>query len=219
MDTNRRGFLRMGAAAAGALLISKEAMGAARCVMTPAQTAGPFYPGESKFTPENDLTRVNGLKAQGQVVYVRGQILDQACKPVAGVNVEIWQACVTGRYNNKLDPNPAAIDPNFRYWGETFTDGDGRYEFKTIIPGQYPADTDWMRPAHIHFRVAKVGYAELITQMYFKDDKYNATDLILQAVPADTRESVIVDFQPSDASLEPGSLTGEFNITINSLRF
>lgn len=219
MESNRRNFLKIGATAASALLVSKRALAAAPfCSLTPAQTSGPFYPGESKFTRENDLTQVNGKKALGQVIYVRGRVVNQRCEPVPDANVEIWQACVTGKYNNRLDPNPAAIDPNFKYWGETFTDKNGEYMFKTIVPGQYPADVGWIRPAHIHFRIAKIGHQELVTQMYFKGDKYNDTDLILQAVPAGERPSVIVDFQPSPAGFEPGSLTGEFNITFRSLR-
>ncbi len=72
---------------------------------------------------------------------MRGIVQDLSCRPVAGVNVEIWQACASGRYNNERDPNPAPLDPNFRYWGETFTDAAGAYEFKTILPGAYPPQT------------------------------------------------------------------------------
>lgn len=202
------------------MLVSGQASAAGMCLLTPAQTAGPFYPGEVNFTTDVDLTRIEGRKerALGQVIYVKGIVTNQRCEPVAGANVEIWQACATGRYNNKLDPNPAAIDPNFRYWGETYTAADGSYMFKTIRPGHYPADTNWMRPAHIHFRVSKIGHQELVTQMYFKGDKYNDADLILQDIPARERESAIVDFQPSVPDLEPGSLTGQFNITFRSLR-
>ncbi|MBX3020673.1 MAG: hypothetical protein KF799_03280 [Bdellovibrionales bacterium] len=220
--TNRRSFLKFGATAAGALVVSKQALAAAAplCALTPQQDEGPFYPGESKFTVTNDLTRVEGhlQRAAGQVIYVKGRVVDQNCRPVVDANVEIWQACATGKYNNRMDPNPAAIDPNFRFWGEAFTDANGEYMFKTIVPGSYPADSGWIRPPHIHFRVAKIGYVELITQMYFKGNKYNDSDLILQGLPADQRDSVVVDFGPSDATLEPASLTGHFDITFRSLR-
>lgn len=149
-ETNRRRFLKLSAGSVGALALSSpvgQAL-AASCGLTPPQTPGPFYPGESQFQAENDLTRIPGRpnRAVGQVIYVKGQVVDPQCRPIAGANVEIWQACASGKYNNPKDPNPAPLDPNFRYWGETFTDSNGEYAFKTILPGAYPADADWNRP-------------------------------------------------------------------------
>lgn len=215
----RRRFLALGA---GTLLFSAlkapRALAAACGVATPPQTSGPFYPGEANFGPGTDLTRVPGRprRARGQVVILRGQVQDSSCRPVAGANVEIWQACASGRYNSPKDPNPAPLDPDFAYWGETFTDEEGRYAFKTIIPGAYPADDQWDRPPHVHFRVARVGYRELVTQMYFRGQALNDQDLILQGLPPAERESVIVDFQPS--AEESGALEGEFTLRLRSVR-
>lgn len=220
---NRRKFLFSGLGlTAGALAMTglvPRAL-AESCGLTPPQTPGPFYPGESRFTPANDLTVVPGRprRAQGQVVYVKGRVLDEACQPVAGANVEIWQACESGRYNNSRDPNPAPLDPNFAYWGEADTDAEGRYTFKTIIPGAYPADTGWTRPPHIHFRVSRLGYRELVTQMYFAGHALNAKDLILGDIPEGERGRVLVPFSSSPAGFEPGSLTGEFDISIERIR-
>lgn len=212
----RRQFLQTGLGVAGALIASKA--GAAQvCAKTVAQTEGPFYPGESNIFPVNDLTRIEGATgpALGQVIYVKGVVRDLQCRPVQGVNVEIWQACASGRYNHDQDPNTAPLDPNFRYWGETFTDAAGEYVFKTILPGAYPADTDWDRPPHIHFRVAKRGYTELITQMYFKGHPLNKIDKILERIPKRMQEDVIVDFKlnPDEAN----TLLGQFNISIEKI--
>ena len=54
--------------------------------------------------------------------------------------------------------------------------------------------------------------------MYFKGDALNDKDLILQDIPAGERDSVIVEFKPSPADLEPGSLVGGFEITLRSVR-
>ncbi len=220
MSLNRRKFLQFGMGSAGALIlgspISKAIAGA--CGLTPPQTSGPFFPGESKFTLENDLTKVVGASqaALGQVILITGRVVDQNCNPVPNANVEIWQACASGRYNHPNDPNPAPMDPNFKYWGENVTNANGEYSFKTIIPGPYQADTDWMRPPHIHYKISALGYKELITQLYFKSEAaLNNKDLILLNVPAAERDSVIVDFQSM-----PGSdvLTGKFDITLVKLR-
>ena len=192
---------------------------AASCGLTPAQTPGPFYPGESLFHADNDLTQVPGQgRAQGQIVYVKGRVVDQNCKPIANATVEIWQACASGKYNSAKDPNPAPLDHGFKYWAEASTDANGEYMFKTIIPGEYPADTDWIRPPHIHFKVSHLGHRELVTQMYFKGNPRNERDLILQGIPAGERAGVVVDFQPSSPELEPGTLTGHFEINLRSVR-
>jgi protocatechuate 3,4-dioxygenase beta subunit len=221
-NSNRRQFLKIGALTGGGLLFSSKVTRAfaAACGLTPPQTPGPFYPGEALFHQDNDLTTLQGdsTRALGQVIYVQGKILDRACAPIAGATVEIWQACASGRYNNPNDTNPAPLDPHFKYWGETSTDKNGEYVFKSVRPGAYPADTDWIRPPHIHFKVSRLGYHELITQMYFKGQPLNDVDQILQAVPASQRDEVIVDFQPSPQGFEPGSIVGDFDITLESVR-
>jgi len=219
---NRRNFLRigLGATATGAFLGFLPKAVAETCGLTPPQTPGPFYPGDENFTADNDLTRLPGRteRALGQVVYIQGKVLGQDCGPIAGANVEIWQAAASGRYNHGRDPNPAPLDPNFRYWGEIFTDNEGNYSFCTIIPGAYPAGDGWSRPPHIHVRVAKLGFEELVTQMYFKGHPLNERDLILLRVPASERDRVVVDFQPAGLGFEPNSLKGEFDLTLKSVR-
>ncbi len=224
--SNRRNFLTrgitgVGAAIAGSSFVS-TALAQGMCVVTPRQTAGPFYPGENLFDQNVDLTRVPGspARAKGQVVYVTGRVLDQNCRPLEGANVELWQACASGKYKSQKDPNPAPLDPNFRYWAETFTNAKGQYIFKTIIPGAYPADTGWTRPPHLHFKVTKLGYKEIITQSYFKGHPLNEQDLILRAIPARERDSVVVEFGPSlqGHGYEPGSLMGFLDLTLVSIR-
>jgi protocatechuate 3,4-dioxygenase, beta subunit len=221
-QANRRQFLKIGTGTLGGLLLSSGITKAfaESCGITAAETSGPFYPGEAQFQQDNDLTALPGKSARalGQVIYIRGRILDQACKPVEGATIEIWQACATGRYNNPTDTNTAALDPGFKYWGETSTNKNGEYVFKSIIPGAYPADTNWMRPPHVHFKVSRLGYHELITQMYFEGQSLNDIDQILLATPASQRGALIVDFQPSSPELESGSLSGNFDITLRSVR-
>lgn len=218
---DRRQFLKVSTGAAGAALLAPhlgKAMAAA-CAETPPQTSGPFYPGESVFQADHDLTQMPGhrLRAEGQIIYVRGRVVDQDCRPVANANVELWQACASGKYNNPKDPNPAPLDPNFKYWAENFTDANGEYWFKTIVPGAYPASDSWTRPPHLHFKISCLGYHELVTQMYFKGNHLNAGDRILQQLPERDRTSVLVEFRPVGEDLEPGALLGQFDISIRKV--
>jgi len=207
----RRAFLKWtGTAGLGAMVMAPSLANAVGQVckgLTPPQTRGPFYPGENSFTLDQDLTQVPGsaTRAAGQVIYVKGKVLDDKCRPIKNANVEIWQACESGSYNHDRDPNPAPRDPNFRYWAECFTNEEGEYWFKTILPGAYPATESWKRPPHIHFRVARLGFHELVTQMYFKGDPLNDADLILQSLSVAERASVEISFRDSPADFEPGS--------------
>lgn len=67
-DTNRRRFL-IGLAASGPLLLPSPLLRAAgHFVLTPPQSAGPFYPDELPLDRDNDLTIVNdGEQAKGVI--------------------------------------------------------------------------------------------------------------------------------------------------------
>ncbi len=191
------------------------------CGITPPQVKGPFYPLVDRPDENTDLTRVDGRieVAKGEVHYIQGMVTDVACAPLAGALVEIWQACESGRYDHDRDSaNPAPLDPNFQYWGETLTDSEGKFQFKTIKPGSYPADVGWDRPPHIHFKVSKLGYKEIITQMYFEGEPLNALDHILQGLDPDEQNNVVVKFAPSEPPFDADSKTGSFTITLEKVR-
>ena len=69
-----------------------------------------------------------------------------------------------------------------------------------------------------YFKVTKLGFKELVTQMYFRREALNDADLILQDLTTLERESVIVDFTPSPEGMEPGSQMGFFEISLPPVR-
>lgn len=195
-----------------------QANPANQCSMkkTPAQPEGPFYPVVDQVDTDADLIRVSGANqiARGEIVIIEGVLTDQFCHPVAGALVEIWQACDTGKYDHPSDPNPAALDPNFQYWGKAVTDKNGFYRFRTIIPGAYPAGGNWVRPPHVHYKISALGYKELITQMYFSGNDLNAKDRILRSLPQSEQEKVIVQFRTIEKIPHP---VGKFDISIEKV--
>lgn len=217
MPISRRDVLKTSLSAMAALA-STSALGAAverACrPATPEQTEGPFYPVKDQPDKDSDLTTVRGraTRARGEVIYVHGVVTDEDCQPVRGAVVEIWQACSSGRYNHPGDDNPAPLDPDFQYWGRALTDSEGRYRFKTILPGAYPADSDWIRPPHIHFKVHRKGYHELTTQLYFEGHPHNAADKILNALSREEQRQVIMRLEP--VSGESGARHGRFDLTL-----
>jgi protocatechuate 3,4-dioxygenase beta subunit len=220
---SRRRLLKIGGISAIALGASGSvARGIAEiCEATPKQPEGPFYPVEDQPDKNNDLTMVVGKTemALGNIIYLSGIVKDQNCQPVPGVLVEIWQACETGKYNHPGDhENPNPLDPNFQYWGISISNAEGRYDFKTILPGHYSAGPNWIRPPHIHFKVHKRGIRELITQMYFAGNRYNDGDLILKAIPRDEWPSVVREtvVRPSENGRETFEVS--FDISVQRLQ-
>jgi protocatechuate 3,4-dioxygenase beta subunit len=220
MTINRRNLLKNSLISTAVLLAlplkSKAVAGCIAGQKTPAQTEGPFYPVLDQLDTDADLVQVSGTTsgAKGKTIIVEGVVTDQTCTPVPGALVEIWQACESGRYNHPSDTNPAPLDPNFQYWGKAVTDSEGKYRFRTIVPGAYPADANWIRPPHIHFKVSRLGYMELITQMYFAGQGLNEKDLILKRLKKSEQTKVIVDFKEVEKIPHP---VGFFNIQIEKL--
>jgi protocatechuate 3,4-dioxygenase beta subunit len=221
---SRRKLLQFGGVSA--LALGAGSLAATRlqdfCGTTPAQSEGPFYPVRDQADKNTDLTFVEGRDpthiALGEIIYLSGKVVDQHCVPVAGVVVDIWQACASGRYDHPGDTrNRSALDPNFQYWGIAATAIDGTYSFKTIKPGHYEAGPGWVRPPHIHFKVSKLGYQELITQLYFAGNRYNSDDRILRRVPTRDRASVVRELRPRPLENNRAAFDMSFDITIERL--
>ena len=94
--TSRRTILKASAAllAAGILSPMSSALAQTALRRTQDQILGPFYPIMSKPNRSGDLTRVPGGsgRAKGQLLIVRGRVIDPTGSPVAGADIEIWQA-------------------------------------------------------------------------------------------------------------------------------
>lgn len=213
INLNRRQTLKLGLLGTGLTFLGSQGLAENLCRLTPIQTEGPFYPIHGQLDTNEDLVQLNGKseKAKGKIIWVQGKVQDLSCQPIAGALVEIWQACHTGKYDHPSDPNPAALDPHFQYWGKSVSDQNGNYRFRTIVPGAYPAAAGWVRPPHIHFKIQKLGYLEMITQMYFSGEKLNSHDRILQRLPLVDQRNVVVELKDSK---ELGHPVAEFNITL-----
>jgi protocatechuate 3,4-dioxygenase beta subunit len=181
---------------------------------TPRQTAGPFYPLEKPLDADADLTVIKGSqkRAAGQVVHVMGRVLNAAGEPVNGARIEIWQANSHGRYTHPGDGNTSApLDPGFEGYASLVSDDQGRYRFKTIKPGAYPAGRDF-RPPHIHFNVA--GRRDrLTTQMYFPGEALNEEDSVIAAA-GDHRDLLVASVAAPTSDLEPDSWLARWDIVL-----
>jgi protocatechuate 3,4-dioxygenase beta subunit len=206
---NRRTIIKAGAGIAASAMAAHVIAGPS--TPTPANPEGPFYPRHKQVDKDADLTLIEGHteRAQGEIIRVTGQVVDEMGEPVEGALVDIWQANSYGRYHHEDDPAEAPDDPDFQGWGMVKTDAEGRYSFTTIKPGAYQVDGNWRRPPHIHYKVSCRGYHELTTQMYFAGESLNETDKLLVSVAEENRDLLVVDFQEID-----GTPQGNFPIVM-----
>jgi protocatechuate 3,4-dioxygenase beta subunit len=206
----RRELLLMSAVlAVGA---TRDAAAATPLQTTPDQARGPFFPLQEPAST-SDLTKLPGRagRARGQVINVMGRVLNLSGEPVRDAGIEIWQANSYGRYRDPRDTNAAPLDPNFDGSARLVSDAEGRYRFKTIKPAAYRAGPGLIRPSHIHFQVT--GREDrLITQMYFENDPYNATDPILNSAPL--KQLLITKLLDPSPGFEADSKVAIFDIVV-----
>jgi len=162
---------------------------------TPPASEGPFYPPpQMRFADvDNDLVKIADKvkQAGGEIVTVRGRILDATAKPIHGVRIEIWQCDTNGRYLHRADQGGADRDGGFQGFGHDISGADGSYLFRTIKPVPYAG-----RSPHIHVKLLVDGGERLTTQFYLADHPANARDWLYRRVPETERERVTLRFEP-----------------------
>ncbi|MES1198279.1 MAG: hypothetical protein ABUL41_03285, partial [Chitinophagaceae bacterium] len=127
---------------------------------TTTDILGPFYRHGAPFK-----TELIQPGTKGETLHFSGTVFGKDGKtPVNGGLVEIWHCNEDGEYDNTSD--------NYVYRASAKTSADGKYHFKTIMPVPYAAGQTFIRPAHIHMRISANGVQDLVTQIYFKGDKY-----------------------------------------------
>ena len=210
---SRRRLLRASTAMAGSLLAGlAPALAQTPPLRHTAEDAlGPFFPTSLPADQDSDLTRVAGRTgtAQGRVLYLSGRVLTPQGAPVAGAVIEIWQANTFGRYAHPGDDNPAPLDPDFQGYAKLRADAEGRYQLKTVKPGEYTG-----RTPHIHFDVHG-NKSRLITQMYFEGEARNATDGLLSRRSAATRQSLMSRYVAPTGAQEKAALVAQWDIVLS----
>jgi protocatechuate 3,4-dioxygenase beta subunit len=170
MDANesRRRFVQLTAIAAVAPLGAARALADNEVAPTPAchdgdaptvpEIEGPFY--KPRSPERSDLAEPAPGKGS-RLVELAGFVMTRNCRPVSRILLDLWHADQNGDYDNS----------GFRYRGHVFTDAEGRYRFRTIMPGPYPG-----RTRHYHVKVLSIGRQLLTTQLYFPNEPLNLRD-------------------------------------------
>ncbi|MGH7561849.1 MAG: intradiol ring-cleavage dioxygenase [Gemmatimonadales bacterium] len=179
---NRRQALNaLGAAAGAAALANVPTLAAApavrtgywpACIVTPEQTEGPYFVDEKLERADIRKDPADGTTREGLPLRLRmsvHRVDGNACTPITGAHVDLWQCDVSGVYAGVRDQQGLFDTREKKFLrGYQVSDAKGAVEFLTIYPGWYPG-----RTPHIHFKVRL--YAgqrrsyEFTSQLYFDD--------------------------------------------------
>jgi len=212
--------LGLGGIALGGSVFAQEA----QRMITPTFDVGPFYPVVHPKDIDADLTLIKGRKkrAEGDLVYVEGRVLNVKGEPVQNAKIEIWQANKFGRYAHPSDRNSTPLDENFQGFAVIKSDAEGRFRFKTIKPGAYPVSPTEQRTPHIHFDVFGK-HNRLATQMFFPNEPLNQKDILLAEmrsrfetlnVSVTSADMVIAKQLPATKEIEAGATLLSWDVVL-----
>jgi protocatechuate 3,4-dioxygenase alpha subunit len=165
---------------------------------TPSQTVGPFfaygltptqynYGFESLFSPV-----IAKPEAHGEHILLIGTVYDGAGAPIGDALLEFLQPNSEGRFIGTVQEAEETGFTGFARVG-TGTDPKLRYQVETIKPGVAVAG----EAPHIDVIVLMRGVLlHAFTRIYFEDETSNATDPVLQSVPATRRGTLIATREP-----------------------
>lgn len=122
---------------------------------------------------------------EGDLFYFKGNVSNVDGEKLANTKVEMWQNDANSTYSSFDSDAPA-----YNLRGHFYTDENGDFEVKTIVPVAYSipdqgptgefldyTDQHPMRPAHLHLMFEAEGHDTLITQVFFEGDEWLETDV------------------------------------------
>ena len=130
------------------------------CAVAPTETRGP-YPSLTDMVRSDIREGRSGLPLVLTLTVVN---VNNACAPVSGAVVDIWQCDALGRYSEYAQPGYDGTGDTFLRGLQT-TDASGRVTFTTIFPGWYAG-----RATHIHVEVTVNGQSVKVTQIAFPEN-------------------------------------------------
>jgi protocatechuate 3,4-dioxygenase alpha subunit len=148
---------------------------------SPYCTIGPFFPGDF-VTGCQDLTSFKGKQARGQHILLAGRVFEEGNRPILNAIVEIWQPDASGVFRHPMDPRFQDADPGFFGWGRARTDAEGRYSFRTVLPG---ASNSYGEPRcpHLNLMILAIGLTRrLVTTVFFGKTSDSVRDPVLDCV-------------------------------------
>lgn len=154
---------------------------------------GPFF---AEGAPEIEVGGDAAQGAAGQPCWVSGTVTDVDGTPVAGAEIDVWEADDDGMYDVQHGDGRVTGRARLR------SADDGRYAFWCVTPTPYPIPHDGpvgdlltaagrspMRASHLHFMVTAPGMHRLVTHIFVRGDAHQDSDAVFGV-----KDSLVVDF-------------------------
>lgn len=179
------------------------------CAIAPSETLGP-YPSLTGLVRSDIREGRSGLSLVLTITVVNA---NNACGPVAGAQVDVWQCDAQGRYSEYSQPGYDGRGDTFLRGIQT-TDASGRVTFTTVYPGWYAG-----RATHIHVEVTVNGRSVKVTQIAFPE---NVTAAVYgsgvyaskgQNPTSNTGDNVFADSLNSELATLSGDTTNGYTAT------
>lgn len=153
---------------------------------------GPAYvPGAPEI--ENPGVLPMAPDEPGETLLVSGVARSTSGKPLAGAVIDLWQTTADGRYAGLTHEQAGPLEgldvvdfdlPKYHLRGKIVTDAEGRYEYRTVMPGKEGATVPGSmlddlvqklgradsRARHIHAHVTHEDHHMLTHQIHFEGD-------------------------------------------------
>jgi protocatechuate 3,4-dioxygenase beta subunit len=162
-------------------LIANESEPIAGCVISPKQTAGPYFVDEKLNRSDIRTDPSDDSVSPGVPLMLTLNVMQvgkNSCKPLAEATVDIWHCDALGVYSDVQDENFGNTRGKKFLRGYQLTDIAGKVKFTTVYPGWYPG-----RAVHIHYSVRTDPKSdwnkEFTSQLYFDEaitDKVHALE-------------------------------------------
>ena len=163
----------------------------AELLITPSQTIGPFFADGLRWKEGAVLFPDS---APGRHIRLGGAVVDGTGKTVPDSLLEFWQADSAGHFGGPRESTCSGF-------GRVMTDKDGRYEIRTVIPGQVAGANGSPQAPHILVVLFARGLLkQVVTRVYFEGESANAADPVL-ALCGKRAGTLIARRDASDASV------------------
>jgi protocatechuate 3,4-dioxygenase beta subunit len=162
------------------------------CTVTPEGEIGPYFVDDSNsgFNRSNILANIDGTNIQSGIpleltIYIINA--ENACRPMADVQVDIWHCNANGVYSDIDSEKTAGLT-----WlrGYQLSDSDGKLVFNTIIPGWYQG-----RTTHIHLRICSI-----FNESTSPFDSSNTTQLFFPQTTIDVINTTVAPYKTKGAN-------------------
>ena len=173
------------------------------CETTTNDIEGPFYISDSP-----NINILTPPEITSNFLFITGTVYANDCiTPIPNAVIDVWHAD-KGDYDSTTDTYLNSSYNDSFYRAKIYTDNNGNYAYKTILPGKY-LNGNYYRPSHIHYKSSYLNQNELTTQLYFKNDSSITIDPWASDVSAEERIIELNTDQNND-------LNGVFDITLNT---